>query len=596
MGADVDLFTVAQRHHRAGELDQAEVLYRRLLQARPAHADAWHLLGVLATQRKRPGLAVEYIGKALALRPAAAFHLNLGVAYQALGRRSDALASFEEAVRLGPDLAEAHNNLGSALYEQGRADEAVAHWQRAVTLRSDYADPHTNLCEALRTQGRLAEAVAHGRQAVGHNPGSAQAHFNLGKALADQKHYDGAEDCFRAALRLRPQWAEVHAHLGLALARQDRAGDAATALEEALRLQPDAADAHNALGMVRARQGRPEEALAHFERALWLRPDYADAHNNLALVLKEQRRFGPAVEHFRQALRLEPHMAEAHQNLGQALCRLGRLDEAEASFREVQRLRPGEAEGLIHLGDVLAQQGRLDEAKGAFHEALGLEPGSAGAHACLLNALTHHPAVSSEQLLAEHLRWAEAHARVLVLGSAPDHDRRADRRLRVGYVSADFQGHVVAHFVAPVLAHHDPTAFEVICYAEVFAPDQTTQRLRGLAHRWVSVCGLGDAEVARRIQEDRVDILVDLAGHTGTRLGVFARRPAPVQVTWLGYPATTGLEPIRKGSRSATARRWCGFRAGSAVGRRRLTHRRWRRCRLWPTATSRLGRCTSWSS
>jgi predicted O-linked N-acetylglucosamine transferase (SPINDLY family) len=536
--------TVALQFHRAGDLDHAEALYRRLLQADPTNPEAWHLLGVLATQRGHPRQALEYIGKALRLRPDAAFYLNLGVAYQALGQRSDALASFQEAVRLQPDFPEAQNNLGNVLHENGRTDEAVAHWQRALALRPDYPEPHLNLCQALREQGQHGQAVEHGREAVRLRPQSAAGHFNLGQALAEQKDFAEAEACFRRALELQPRWGEAHAHLGLALAKQDRRAEAVANLEQAVQYNPDYPDASNALGMVLAELGRPEEAIVHFERAIWLRPDYADAHNNWGQVLRERRQFGPAVEHFRQALRLQPDLVEAHRNLGHTLMRLGRLDEALASYREALQRRPHEAQGYVHVGDALAQQGRLDEAKATFEEALRLDPSAAGAHACLLNALAHDPGVAPADLLAEHRRWAEVHARVPLLGPPPDHDRQPDRRLRVGYLSADFQGHVVARFIEPVLAHHLPAAVETICYADLAASDGTTERLRQLAHRWVPISGLSDAQVAETVRNDRVDILVDLGGHTGARLGVFARRPAPIQVTWLGYPATTGLETI----------------------------------------------------
>ena len=215
------------------------------------------------------------------------------------------------------------------------------------------------------------------------------------------------------------------------------------------------------------------------------------------------------------------------------------------AVRDALEHQPQQAPAWSCLGELLAQQGRAAAAADAFREALRYKPDLAAAHSSLLIAENFNPDLKPAELLREHRHWEEQHARITPLGPVPGHDRDPNRRLRVGYVSPDFLQHVVAHFIDPVLAHHDRQKVEAICYSDVLLGDAVTERLRSLAHGWRPIHGKSDNEVARLVQEDRIDILVDLAGHTGGRLRLFALRPAPVQVTWLGYPATTGLSSMQ---------------------------------------------------
>ncbi len=540
-----NLIALAIRQHQSGDSASAEHLCHQILQVDATHADAWHLLGVIASQLGRPSQALEYLGKATALRPDnAAFHLNQGIALQALGRLQEAAASFGQAVRLQPDLAEAHNNLANALHELAQPEPALAHWRRALEIRTDYAEPHHNLAQALYRQGQYAEAQAHSREAVRLQPQAPQAHYLLGNALAAQDQFAEAAACFENALHLRPAFAEAYTNLGHVQRKQGQLAQALASLQHALALRPDSAAAHNEIGAVLGALGNMPEAEQHLRQALWTQPDYAEAHVNLSILLRGQNRLDDAAAHLRTALRLQPDLLEAYEHLATTLIRQQRTEEALECLREALRRQPGRA--LLHtgLGETFAQQGQIDAARAAFTEALRLDPKAAVTHSCLLNALNFDPDIEPATLFAEHRRWAEQHAHIAVLGPAPDHDRSPNRWLRVGYLSEDFRQHVLAHFVVPILAHHDPAQVETTCYADVAAPDSRTLQLRSLAQRWRSICGRSDAEVAQLVRDDAIDILVDLGGHTGTRLGVFARQPAPVQVTYLGYPNTTGLTTI----------------------------------------------------
>jgi predicted O-linked N-acetylglucosamine transferase (SPINDLY family) len=203
------------------------------------------------------------------------------------------------------------------------------------------------------------------------------------------------------------------------------------------------------------------------------------------------------------------------------------------------------AKAHSNLGNALNDQGKLDEATAAYRQAIGIRPDYAEAHSNLLLSLNYDDKSTADRLFAAHREWDERYGRQVSRPTTYANVREAARRLKIGYVSPDFRAHSVAYFLEPLLKGHDRQAVEVFCYAELKRADTVTAHLQRLADHWLVTVRLSDDELAERIRADGIDILVDLAGHTGNnRLRVFARKPAPVQVTWLGYPNTTGLEAI----------------------------------------------------
>lgn len=295
-----------------------------------------------------------------------------------------------------------------------------------------------------------------------------------------------------------------------------------------------------------ARQMQAKDGLPALRRAAELLPDDASAHNNLGLAEHGAGRLEAAVAAFGRALRLAPDFAQAHNNLGNALKDLGRLDDAEAAFGRALACKPDHDIALLNLGQLLTELGRNDEAVALYRRALAIRPDNDAVHDNLLLTMLYSERHPAAEVFAAHRAYAERLERPLEAGRLPHENvPEPGRRLRVGYVSPDFRQHSVAHFAEVVLAQHDRRAVEVCCYFSGSRPDVVTRRLQGLADRWVDCAGLDDEALARRIRADGIDVLVDLAGHTANnRLLVFARKPAPVQVTWLGYPATTGLQAM----------------------------------------------------
>lgn len=355
-----------------------------------------------------------------------------------------------------------------------------------------------------------------------------------------------AADCYRRALALRPDDAASHCNLGVTLLALGRLDEAASAFQEALRRRPDFVEAASNLGLALLNQGKVSEAARRFREALRLRPDLAEVHNNLGLALLNLGSGAEAVHHFREAVRLRPAMAEAHSNLGLALAQQDKAEEALACYERAVQIDPHHFGALTNLGNACKDQGRLGEAVACYRKALAVRPDDARVHSNLLLALNYQPGADPQEIRREAGRYAEQHAARFTAAAAAHSVRPlAERRLRVGYVSADLREHPVAYFLEPILASHDKERFEILCYADVPQPDAVTERLRGYADQWRPLVGLSDEQAAEAIRGDEADVLVDLAGHTGgNRLLVFARRPAPVQASYLGYLGTTGLAAI----------------------------------------------------
>jgi predicted O-linked N-acetylglucosamine transferase (SPINDLY family) len=291
---------------------------------------------------------------------------------------------------------------------------------------------------------------------------------------------------------------------------------------------------------------RLDEALSACQAAVQLAPDYAQWRYHLAKVLMEMGRGDAAIAEFRAAVDRQPDYADAHNDLGCALRDRGDMDQAVAELREAIRLKPDYAPTHSNLGNLLKDRGELDAAFVAYRQAMRFDPRWITSHQNLLYALNFHPDYDGAAILREHQAFDRLHAQPLAK-LAPTHanDRSPDRRLRIGYVSPDFRDHVVGRNLLPLLRAHDHGQFEIACYALMRRHDPLTLHFQALADIWRDCAADTDEELADMIRRDRIDILVDLALHLdGNRLLLFARKPAPVQVTFAGYPGTTGLKSI----------------------------------------------------
>ncbi len=461
---------VALQHHQSGELQQAEQLYRRILDAQPDQPDALHLLGVVAHQTGRNQAALQSISRAIAINPnSPQMYNNVAHVQEALGERQQAAESYRRAIVLDPGYLDAHYNLGNLLRELGRWAEAATSYERALDIDPYHALALNNLGDVRRLQGRMQEAVA----------------------------------CFRSAVKVKPDFVEALCNLGAGLRDE----------------------------------GNLSEAVDVCQNVIEKNPRFADAHGNLALAMRDQGKLDEALLAFREALRLEPENSSRHSQM--LLC-LNHHPAATSEMLLAEHLKWAE------------RHGATSDTNSPLKKCATADLSSSAASESLQNTAGQASSGTREPLVAEVARLGPGKptSSEVGYGTISTETRRSSIEppngpLRIGYVSPNLCRHVVASFMEPILEHHDPDAIETFCYADVDKPDDVTARMQQHAGHWRDVLSLDDRQLADTIRKDRIDILIDLAGHTtGHRLGLFAKKPAPIQVSYLGYPNTTGLATI----------------------------------------------------
>jgi predicted O-linked N-acetylglucosamine transferase (SPINDLY family)/predicted SAM-dependent methyltransferase len=399
---------------------------------------------------------------------------------------------------------------------------------------------------ALRAAGKNAEAAAAYEQVLLAQPDHEEALAAMWDISFETGNPGSCIDWLNKAILAREDRAVSHYMLGCSLQAQGKVQDAIRSFSRAIQLDPDYAKAHNNLGCMLEAAGNLEGAHNEYLAASNLDPRLAVAFYNRGNALRRAGDYAGAVECMRQAVAIEPNHGDWQCNLGDMLYQRLLLDEAIAAYRKAIEVEADFARAWSGLGLALLATGQPAEAEASFRKALQIEPRFAEAYSNLLLALHYLRAEERETVFQEHLAWAERFTRGFGAQAArTDEERRAKGRIKVGYISGDFQGHPAARFIEPVLAAHDRSRFHVFCYSNVPHPDETTRRFQSLCEEWRDISALTDSQVAERMRFDKLDILVDLSGHTeGGRPLLLARKPAPVQVGWIGYPDTVGSSAV----------------------------------------------------
>lgn len=376
------------------------------------------------------------------------------------------------------------------------------------------------------------------------DPGNADAYHFLGLIAHQRQDFGAAVTLIQQAIagnRARPTF---HFNLGAAQLALGEAEAARASYQEAAILKPDWPEAHFNAGSIAGQMNEAEHAVSALTRAIALRENYAEAHASLAAALNMLKRPEDAKISANKALRLNPQLAEAWTNLGNAEDKLGDLSAAESAHRKSIKVNPAYASGYYNLGNTLTDMWRHKEAIRYFRKALELVPGYENTQDNLLLNLIYDPNTTEASLFLESQACEEQ------LSLPPAHSnhpnvRLPDRPLRIGYVSPDFRTHSCSYFLQALFTHHDRAQFIIFAYANVAQPDKTSARLQKMADHWHDISLMSDETTAQSIRADKIDILVDLAGRSKNhRLGIFRRKPAPIQISWLGYPGTTGVTAI----------------------------------------------------
>jgi len=398
---------------------------------------------------------------------------------------------------------------------------------------------------ALHLAGQVQEAEQGYRTLIAAGLKHHAAYANLAAICVSSGRHDEAIALLQSAIQIKPDLAEARWNLGRALGFQGKFHEAAACLQQVLELKPDLAEVHYDLGVALHGLGRLDDAVESYRKALQLKPDYPEPLNNLGAVLRSQGKLDDAVACFRRVLELRPDSSEAYTNLGNAFRDLGRLEEAIGCHRRALQIRSDYPEALANLGGALRDQGKIEEAAACYQRALQLKP-DREEYSNLLFFHAYDGSLGPQTYLALARGWEQQ--------CVPQAERQAargrrfkcsplpGRRLRVGYVSGDYRQHAVSFFVERLFAQHDRTRVQVFAYSTSAIRDAVTERIQRTVEHWVPLMGIPDAAARDRIEADGIDVLIDLSGHTAhNRLGIFARRAAPVQAHYVGYFASTGL-------------------------------------------------------
>ncbi len=394
--------------------------------------------------------------------------------------------------------------------------------------------------------GHVAEAERLYRQLLQVEPNNPDIVHLLGVAASSQQRYDEARELMERAIALDPRVARYHNNYGTMLLDQLREYQAAAACyHKALEIDPNLSGAYYNLGLAYFHLNRWEDSLKAYEKALSLDPNYPSAELNLGTVYAALGRYHEAIALYRDVLKRRPNDGPVATNLGNFLKEIGELDAAVEAYRHALTVNPNDPATWNNLAVAMKDRGRLDESAAAYRRSLEIQPSNAEIRSNLILTLLFDPRCAPATLKEEERQWNRHHAEPLRAERRPHaNDRSPDRRLRVAYLSADLREHVVGRALLPVFERHDHARIEPICYFPMHG-DGITERYKAKSSFWRDVAALRDEQLAEQIRADGIDILVDLGLHTSdNRLTVFARKPAPVQVSWLGYPGSSGVETI----------------------------------------------------
>ncbi len=499
-------------HHQSGRLQDADAAYRRALATQPENPDANHLLGVLAHQCGSPEIAAQLISKAIEFdKNVPDYHSNLGLVLMELGRLSEAISSFQRAIQLNPEFAAAHGNLGNAFLEEGQFDKAVDSYVRALALNPNLVEVQCSLGMTYRELGKPDEAIRVLDRVLTTASQHAGLHLNKGNVLKDLGKLEGALSSYDTAIQIQPDYVQALCNRADLLVAMGRLQEAVICFQHILKMHPDLAMAHNNLGGLLFKKGDIAEAKACFLRALSIDPKLAGAHSNLASLFEETKQIEQAITSYEDVLRLEPDNKPAAARLYHLLEHACAWQEIAALEFDMDALASSEEGFVVSPFSNIARS--MDMAQN------------------LSVARFRSQAVSAEvQKLSEKI-------------PAPI-SKPSGAKIAIGYVSNDMHDHATAHLMAGMFGLHDRKDFEVLVFS--YGVDDNShfrQKIVEGCDQFIDIKDQDDLEAATTIASYGVDILVDLKGHTqGSRLGISALRPAPVQVTYLGFPGTSGAD------------------------------------------------------
>ena len=558
--------------HTAGRFADADAVYARALKMSPKSFDAWQFRGLAALARGDYAPAAEYFSQALQIDSRSdQTWFYFGEVLNELRQHAQALEAYDRAIALNPRHNDAVCHRGNALLDMGRTDDALAAYDRAIALKSDNSEAFCNRGNALQELGRIPEALASYERTIALDPTHSDAFFNRGSILHRQGRYREAIACYDKVLTLNPQHAQAFSNRGGTLFEMKRYAEALANYDQALRLAPDYASAYFNRGTVLEKLHRLDEAMASYERSLQLDPNSAQTFNNYGNALRAAKRPMDALMAYDRAIALSPHYIEAVTNRGNAFFDMKRYEEAKACFTAALALNPHFPDAHYAQANVAMDLRQYDVAAGEFEQVLRLAPEHEFARGNMLHcrmhccdwrdydqelaqieidlragkqAVTPFPFQAMSQNPADLRLCSEIFATetypqktAIWTGQRYNHPK-----IRLGYVAGEFREQATSYLTVGLFEHHDKSRFEVYAIDNGRSDDgPTRKRLEAAFDGFVNITQMSDVAAATEIRKREIDILIDLNGFFGEeRTGVFSYRPAPIQVNYLGFPATLG--------------------------------------------------------
>ncbi len=460
------------------------------------------------------------------------------------GKPDEANTVYLQVLDEFPDNVEALRLRAVYCLEKNQLNRADRLLKKAHSIEPQNAAVYNNIGSLHHARRNFSEAATFFEKALEYNPSFAYAANNLGNARRRLGEYESAIHAYEKALDIEPGLAEAWGNLANIMSQIGHRSAAVKLFNRSLAINPDNRDVWNNLGICYSNDGQAEKALSAYNKSLKIDPDFSPALNNKGNLLLLWNKAQEALECFEASAKANKYFAEAWNGCGYAEKLLGRLQEAVRYFKKSIQINPDYAEAWNNLGLTYADQGQLDNALDAFRSALVIKPEYSECHSNLLLYLNYHADIHEKTLYDSHANWAASH-QSFPIQKIPSESKNFSHPIRIGFVSGDLCRHPIGYFLLPVLRNLSLQLFEVTCYSNNFLEDDLTAIIKKHCHQWRNISSMRDQEALKTIQDDSIDILFDLSGHTNrNRLTLFSLRAAPLQISWLGYPHTTGVEAI----------------------------------------------------
>lgn len=547
-GSSAELIEQGKKEFTAGRYALALEYFEHVLKSDRKHAAALHLKAVTLMQLGRLVESRSIFEAALKVRTKDADLWNhFGSLMMLRGAHEPACKAFKKALALNPRHEPALINLGQYHIERREFAQAEIFARRSLSINPGRFEALNNLGVVQIETRRHADAAVTLRKTLEAHPSFAPAWMNLGVVETELGNLASAEACYRRAVELTPEMIDGWKNFSILLERQKRWKEANETVDRGLQFAPDNSTLLGQKGNVLMGQMRYQESIPYYEKAIALEPKPAMLYSNLGLAHFHTGNYEEAINCYRTALELDPRLAMAWNNMAGVFEKRKNLPEAIANYQKALECDPNFAEVYNNLGSCFMNLVELDKALAMFQKSIELAPKYEDARSNLLFCLNYHPDLSAEEVFSWYRRFGEETERSAA-GKAVSHEGwcwDGKRKLRIGYMSPDFKGHACRYFMEPLFREHDHSQFEFFAYSNVQHPDIHTDRIKAYFDCWRDIAAMSDDDVVAQIAADKIDILVDLAGHTaGNRLIACSRKPAPIQATYMGYGYTTGLKAI----------------------------------------------------